>query len=59
MKELIDYVNGLEFVKGSKPVSFSFHTEVGNILSDDEERIDTTRFDDKALPHSDLIPPLP
>lgn len=59
MKDLIDYVNELEFVKGSKPVSFSFHTKIGNILSDDEERIDTTRFDDKVLPDSDLIFPLP
>ena len=59
MKELINYINGLEFVKGSKPISFSFHTEIGRILSDDEEKINTTRFDDKALPHPDLISPIP
>lgn len=57
MKRLVDYVNGLQFVKEQEPVFYSdFHNAIGNILSSDDETIYSMEQREKVLLNSDEIP---
>lgn len=58
MKPLKDYIDGLRYSK-SGPVSFRFHSEVGNILDDNRNTINTLHEDDKTLLNSEEIPLIP
>lgn len=52
------YIDRLRYSK-SGPVSFKFHSEVGNILNDNDSQVNNLHEDDKTLLNSDEIPLIP
>jgi len=56
---LESYINGLRNKKCSRPVSFSFHCEVGQILDENDEDIHVSTQEEKTLLPSNLIPFIP
>ena len=54
MKKLQDHINRFQ-TTNLKPVSFSFHCEVGNILKNDEEDLTEMEQHDKVLSDSSKI----
>lgn len=55
MKTLKEYIDGLRYIK-SGPVSFKFHTHIGNILESGEDQADSIMEADKVLLNSEDIP---
>jgi len=56
---LESYINGLRNEKCSRPVSFSFHCEIGRIINENDETIHVLIQEEKNLLPSDLIPFIP
>ena len=56
MKTLEKYINGLKRSNTKEPVFFLFHSEIGRILTNDEDPINSSHTEEKVLPNSAEIP---
>jgi hypothetical protein len=55
MSKLTEFINGFDISKDKEPVSFSFHSEVGKIIEDNDSDINTTQVDEKVTVPTELI----